>query len=65
MLEVKSTTLDLSMRRTTIREDDFSSGEYMIVQIYKLMQKKCKLIVIDELDISAGQFCSGKFTQKF
>jgi len=35
-----------------LREDDFSSGEYMIVQIYKLMQKKCKLIVIDELDIS-------------
>jgi len=35
-----------------LREDDFSSGEYMIVQIYKLMQTKCKLIVIDELDIS-------------
>lgn len=35
-----------------IREDDFSSGEYMIVQIYKLIQSKCKLIVIDELDIS-------------
>jgi ABC-type cobalamin/Fe3+-siderophores transport system ATPase subunit len=35
-----------------IREDDFSSGEYMIIQIYKLIQNKCKLIVIDELDIS-------------
>jgi len=35
-----------------IREDDFSSGEYMIVQIYKLIQSRCKLIVIDELDIS-------------
>jgi ABC-type dipeptide/oligopeptide/nickel transport system ATPase subunit len=35
-----------------IREDDFSSGEYMIIQIYKLIKKQCKLIVIDELDIS-------------
>ncbi|MEA1914210.1 MAG: AAA family ATPase [Campylobacterota bacterium] len=35
-----------------IREDDFSSGEYMIIQIFKLIKKACKLIVIDELDIS-------------
>jgi len=35
-----------------IREDDFSSGEYMIIQIFKLIKKGCKLIVIDELDIS-------------
>lgn len=35
-----------------IREDDFSSGEYMIIQIYKLIKKNCKCIVIDELDIS-------------
>lgn len=35
-----------------IREDDFSSGEFMIIQIYKLIKKNSKLIVIDELDIS-------------
>lgn len=35
-----------------IREDYFSSGEYFIISIYKLIQNRCKLIVIDELDIS-------------
>lgn len=35
-----------------IREDYFSSGEYFIISIYKLIQNKCKLIVVDELDIS-------------
>ncbi len=35
-----------------IREDYFSSGEYFIIGIYKLIQKQCRLIVIDELDIS-------------
>lgn len=37
---------------TYIREDDFSSGEYMLIQVYKLIKSTCKLIVIDELDIS-------------
>ncbi len=37
---------------TYIREDDFSSGEFMIIQIYKLIKNSYKLIVIDELDIS-------------
>ena len=35
-----------------IREDYFSSGEYFVISIYKLLQNKCKLIVIDEIDIS-------------
>jgi len=35
-----------------IREDYFSSGEYFIIHLYKLIQKKCSLIAIDELDIS-------------
>ncbi len=35
-----------------IREDYLSTGEYFVIQIYELMKKKCKLIVIDELDIS-------------
>ncbi|MGM0520045.1 MAG: AAA family ATPase [Campylobacterota bacterium] len=37
---------------TYIREDDFSSGEYMLIQVYKLIKSESKLIVIDELDIS-------------
>ena len=35
-----------------IREDYFSSGEYFVISIYKLLQSKCRLIVIDEIDIS-------------
>lgn len=35
-----------------IREDYFSSGEYFVIRLYKLIQKQCKLIVIDEIDIS-------------
>jgi ABC-type multidrug transport system ATPase subunit len=35
-----------------IREDYFSSGEYFVISIYKLLQDRCKLIVIDEIDIS-------------
>ena len=44
-----------------LREDDFSSGEYMIVQIYKLIQNKTKMIVIDELDISLDSSAQIKF----
>jgi ABC-type cobalamin/Fe3+-siderophores transport system ATPase subunit len=44
-----------------LREDDFSSGEYMIVQIYKLIQKKTKMIVIDEIDISLDSSAQVKF----
>lgn len=35
-----------------IREDYLSSGEYFVIHLYKLIQKKRKLIVIDEIDIS-------------
>jgi len=35
-----------------IREDYFSSGEYFILSIYRLIQQRKKIIVIDELDIS-------------
>ena len=46
-----------------LREDDFSSGEYMIVQIYKLIQNKTKMIVIDELDISLDSSAQVKFIE--
>lgn len=35
-----------------IREDYLSSGEYFIINLFKMIRLKCKLIVIDEIDIS-------------
>jgi ABC-type dipeptide/oligopeptide/nickel transport system ATPase subunit len=35
-----------------IREDYLSSGEHFIINLYKIIQRRCKLIVIDEIDIS-------------
>jgi ABC-type multidrug transport system ATPase subunit len=35
-----------------IREDYLSSGEHFIINLYKIIQRQCKLIVIDEIDIS-------------
>ncbi|PKG38453.1 AAA family ATPase [Psychromonas sp. Urea-02u-13] len=35
-----------------IREDYLSSGEYFVINLYKMIQSKCKCIVIDEIDIS-------------
>lgn len=35
-----------------IREDFFSSGEYFLISIFRKLQRKRKLIVIDEIDIS-------------
>lgn len=35
-----------------IREDYLSSGEYFIINLYRKIQSRCKLIVIDEIDLS-------------
>ena len=35
-----------------IREDYLSSGEHFIINLYKIIMRRCKLIVIDEIDIS-------------
>lgn len=35
-----------------IREDYLSSGEHFVINLYKMIQRKCKLIAIDEIDIS-------------
>lgn len=35
-----------------IREDYLSSGEHFIINLYKIIRRECKLIVIDEIDIS-------------
>lgn len=47
-----------------IREDYLSSGEYFIISIYKLIQTKCKLIAIDEIDISLDAMAQVRFIQK-
>lgn len=35
-----------------IREDYLSSGEHFVINLYKMVQRRCKLIFIDEIDIS-------------
>ncbi|WP_166369692.1 AAA family ATPase [Psychromonas sp. SA13A] len=35
-----------------IREDYLSSGEYFVISLFKMVQSRCKCIVIDEIDIS-------------
>lgn len=35
-----------------IREDYLSSGEYILISLYRKIKSRCKLIVIDEIDIS-------------
>lgn len=35
-----------------IREDYLSSGEYFVISLFKMIQSRCKCIVIDEIDIS-------------
>jgi ABC-type cobalamin/Fe3+-siderophores transport system ATPase subunit len=35
-----------------IREDHLSSGEYFLINLYRKIKSQCKLIVIDEIDIS-------------
>ena len=47
-----------------IREDYLSSGEYFIINIYKLIQKRCKLIAIDEIDISLDAMAQVRFVER-
>ncbi len=35
-----------------IREDYLSSGEHFVINLFKMIQQNCKLIIIDEIDIS-------------
>lgn len=44
-----------------IREDHFSSGEYFLIQLYRLITSGAKLIIIDELDISLDASAQVKF----
>lgn len=47
-----------------IREDYLSSGEYFIINIYKLIQKRCRFIAIDEIDISLDSMAQVRFVEK-
>lgn len=44
-----------------IREDHFSSGEFFLIQLYRLVTTGAKLIVIDELDISLDASAQVRF----
>lgn len=47
-----------------IREDYLSSAEYFIISMYKMIQKKCKFIAIDEIDISLDAMAQVRFIEK-
>lgn len=47
-----------------IREDYLSSGEYFIISIYKLIRSRCKLIAIDEIDISLDAMAQVRLIEK-
>lgn len=47
-----------------IREDYLSSGEFFIINLYKMIQGKSKLIVIDEIDISLDSAAQVKLIQE-
>jgi len=46
-----------------IREDYLSSAEYFIISIYKMIQRECKFIAIDEIDISLDSMAQVRFIQ--
>jgi ABC-type dipeptide/oligopeptide/nickel transport system ATPase component len=47
-----------------IREDYLSSAEYFIISMYKMIQRKCKFIAIDEIDISLDAMAQVRFIEK-
>jgi len=47
-----------------IREDHFSTGEYFVLQLYRMLQNQCKLIVIDEIDISLDASAQAKLVEE-
>jgi len=44
-----------------LREDHLSSGEYFLIQLYRLITSGSKLVVIDELDISLDASAQVRF----
>ncbi|EJC6921569.1 AAA family ATPase [Vibrio parahaemolyticus] len=48
---------------TYIREDHFSSGEYFVISLYRKIKSWCKLIVVDEIDISLDSAAQVKLVE--
>lgn len=47
-----------------VREDYLSSGEYFLISLYKKFRSGCKLIVIDEIDISLDAAAQAHLVRK-
>jgi len=47
-----------------IREDYLSSGEFFLIHLYRKIQSRCKLIAIDEIDISLDAAAQVHLIQK-
>jgi ABC-type multidrug transport system ATPase subunit len=47
-----------------VREDHLSSGEYFLINLYRKIKKGCKLIVIDEIDISLDAATQARLVSK-
>ncbi|MBV4520216.1 ATP-binding protein [Pseudomonas sp. SWRI74] len=47
-----------------IREDYFSSGEYFLISLYRKIKGRCKLIVIDEIDISLDAAAQSRLIER-
>lgn len=39
-----------------IREDYFSSGEYFVINLYRIINSETKIVIIDEIDISLDSY---------
>lgn len=42
-----------------LREDHFSSGEYFLIQLFRLITSNAKLVLIDELDVALDAVAQG------
>lgn len=47
-----------------IREDYLSSGEYLLISVYRKIKTQCKFIVIDEIDISLDAAAQTRLAEK-
>ncbi len=47
-----------------IREDYLSSGEYLLISVYRKIKNQCKFIVIDEIDISLDAAAQTRLAEK-
>jgi ABC-type Mn2+/Zn2+ transport system ATPase subunit len=48
---------------TYIREDNLSSGEFFLINLYRTIKSKARLIVIDEIDLSLDAAAQAKLSE--